>query len=59
MAGKYRIGTGIAEVTDRAIGLQMQGFADNRQQTKHAYVNNPQAESGIDIQARPTTRCSS
>ena len=33
MASNYRIGTGISEVTDRTIGLQMQGFADERQKT--------------------------
>ena len=30
---EYLVGTGISEVTDPAIGLQMQGFADNRQKT--------------------------
>jgi Neutral/alkaline non-lysosomal ceramidase, N-terminal len=33
MASNYRVGTGIYEVTDPAIGLQMQGFADDRQKT--------------------------
>src|ERR1043166_1363379 len=33
MAGTYLIGTGIGEVTDRTSGLQMQGFADDRQKT--------------------------
>jgi len=33
MTSNYRIGTGISEVTDRTIGLQMQGFADERQKT--------------------------
>lgn len=33
MASNYRIGTGIAEVTDETFGLQMQGFADNSQKT--------------------------
>src|SRR6516162_9980142 len=33
MAGNYRVGIGISEVTDPAIGLQMMGFADARQKT--------------------------
>lgn len=33
MTSNYRVGTGIYEITDPAIGLQMQGFADNRQKT--------------------------
>ena len=33
MPSNYRVGIGISEVTDTAIGLQMQGFADERQKT--------------------------
>jgi neutral ceramidase len=33
MASNYRIVTGISEVTDTRIGLQMQGFADEDQKT--------------------------
>src|ERR1700730_18469094 len=33
MTSNYRIGTGISDVTDDRIGLQMQGFADKRQKT--------------------------
>jgi len=34
MSSNYRIGTGISEVTDRAFGIQMQGFADDSQKTR-------------------------
>ncbi len=34
MASNYRIGTGISEVIDPAIGLQLQGFAVESQKTK-------------------------
>jgi neutral ceramidase len=33
MTSNYRVGIGIYEVTDPAIGLQMQGFADDSQKT--------------------------
>src|SRR5438067_278852 len=33
MTSNYRVGTGIFEITDPAIGLSMQGFADDRQKT--------------------------
>jgi neutral ceramidase len=33
MASNYRVGIGISEVTDTAVGLQMMGFADERQKT--------------------------